>query len=771
MLEETAQQRTALNWDVALQIERAAAEFEAAWRQGRPHEIAEVLQQNSAIPARELFCALAETELELRRLDGEMPDAVKWSERFPQWNREIEAIVRSIESESSTEARISPILQAGAEFGRYRILKEIGRGAMGIVFQAEVIVSDTAPRLASEVAEAPNKLSSERSQTFDLRSTSMNASRGATSPTKLRLGDVVAIKMIRLPQSLSETEQRAIVRRFYNEASATAALDHPHVIPIRDVGSVDGIPYFTMPFVAGGTLKDLKHEAPLDPIRAVRIVAAAARALHHAHRSGLFHRDIKPSNILIDSDDRVFVTDFGVSLHRHELGQGPGFAGTPLYMSPEQAAGQSDLIDGRSDVFSLGIVLYELLTGTHPHESPHANSADIQDRICHLPVPPLRQRCDVPRLLEVICLKALHRQPEDRYSTAQDFAEDLQNFIAATSSPRDVTWTRRVSFIIAAVLLVTVGSFALFSGYFSPTSQTELVSSKKSPDLSVTKAAMDSDRAAAEWVLTLKKVDAASVQIRLPKSGEEPVITEREKLPDEPFRVVGIQVWGTLALGDDEIEELIVPLSSLRSLDISFCPSVTERAVTLIKQKTKLTRLELSATGIGSAACLELFTALPHLASLTVWSNQFTQELADHIRATPKITHVGIHDCNDTQLRQLLAATHLERLNIYSTRPIKPETWRELPDRLTNLHSLRFDSANVTSADLKEIARCPKLHHLYALAKSISDLDLPIFESCQTLTELYLTNTSVTETGVRSLHQHLPRCRIVWDGGVIEPNP
>lgn len=145
MLEEPDPLRTALNWDVAIQIERAVAKFEVAWRKGSLTEIEWVLRQNTTVPARELFCALLETELELRRLNGETPDPARWTERFPQWSLETERILaQSLPGETHAENRTNPLPRIGAEFGRYRILREVGRGAMGIVFQAEVLVGDVA---------------------------------------------------------------------------------------------------------------------------------------------------------------------------------------------------------------------------------------------------------------------------------------------------------------------------------------------------------------------------------------------------------------------------------------------------------------------------------------------------------------------------------------------------------------------------------------------------------------------------------------------------
>ncbi|MGA2257451.1 MAG: serine/threonine-protein kinase, partial [Thermoguttaceae bacterium] len=220
------------------------------------------------------------------------------------------------------------------------------------------------------------------------------------------------------------------IELYLEEARVVANLDHANIVPVYDVGRTeDGLCYVVSKFIEGSNLARRAGEKPLSHLESAGLVMAIAEALHHAHLHAVVHRDVKPANILIDATGKPYLADFGLALKEEDFGGGSGRAGTPAYMSPEQARGEGHLVDGRADVFSLGVVLYELLTATRPFWA--ASRKETIERIRSLEVRPPRQLDDsIPKELERTCLKALSKRARDRYTTALDMAEDLRHFLA-----------------------------------------------------------------------------------------------------------------------------------------------------------------------------------------------------------------------------------------------------------------------------------------------------------------------------------------------------
>src|SRR5262245_25741705 len=280
----------------------------------------------------------------------------------------------------------------------------------------------------------------------------------------LRLNRTVALKML-LAGAYAGPEER---ERFLREAEAVAGLRHANLVQVYDVGDHDGRPYFTMEYVEGGSLAQKLLGAPQPAHQAAALLATLAEAVQVAHRGGIVHRDLKPANILLTADGTPKIADFGLARHLDSgsaLTRTGDRVGTPSYMAPEQAMGKASMIGPAVDIYSLGTLLYELLTGRPPFRGETPTETELQV-IYQEPVPPSRLNARVPRDLETICLKCLQKAPERRYTTATALAEDLRRFqrgepIAARPAgllERTGKWVRRhptPSAVLAASLIIT----------------------------------------------------------------------------------------------------------------------------------------------------------------------------------------------------------------------------------------------------------------------------------------------------------------------------
>jgi serine/threonine-protein kinase len=236
----------------------------------------------------------------------------------------------------------------------------------------------------------------------------------------------VALKMI-LGGSYAGPQER---QRFLAEAKAAAAIQHPNIVQVYDLGVHDGLPYIALEYCPGGTLRQRLAGTPLPPREAASLVARLARAMQAAHAAGIIHRDLKPANVLLDASGQPKISDFGLARRLQDddkLTMSGAVMGTPAYMAPEQAEGRKD-ITFATDVHALGAILYECLTGRPPFRAD-SMMALLQEVLHKDPTPPRRLNASVPRDLETICLKCLEKVPGQRYPTAGGLADDLDRWL------------------------------------------------------------------------------------------------------------------------------------------------------------------------------------------------------------------------------------------------------------------------------------------------------------------------------------------------------
>jgi WD40 repeat protein/tRNA A-37 threonylcarbamoyl transferase component Bud32 len=457
-------------------LDQLCAQFAQDWYAGRRPQIERYLAEIDAAERAGLLPILLVVELNYRNQYGERPTPEEYHCRFPDQVGVINTVFQQIlhsqaqtawlaaaEREAGARAE-SPVaaccqpatgpfqprteisggspqqscpgvapLAVGQVLGDYELLARIGRGGMGVVYKAR----------------------------------------------QCSLDKIVALKVIRRDRldNLSDDRRRDWLQRFHTEAQAAAGIDHEHVVTVYHVGEAAGQHFYAMRYVAGRSLADILQDGPVANRRAAAYLETAARAVHAAHTCGVVHRDLNPSNLLIDANDRPFVTDFGLAKIAESscnVTRAGDWLGTPSYMSPEQAQ-DATRVDAASDIYSLGATLYDLLTGRPPFQA--ATPMETLRQVIDVDPAPLRDlNPAIDRDLEVIALKCLQKEPERRYATAAAFADDLRRYLnhepihARPLGPvaRLGRWCRRnralavaIGVAVAALLAATILSILL----------------------------------------------------------------------------------------------------------------------------------------------------------------------------------------------------------------------------------------------------------------------------------------------------------------------
>ncbi len=414
---ESQEEPSSISLSKIQSIDRICDQFEAAWKAaGRTGTRPKIDAFLAGVPRAEwpeLLRELLILDLDYRRQRGETPTLEEYRTEHPDLGLERFAAVfaeppqpAASKPDDATFERTPSGGQASNGqlprihyLGDYELLAEIARGGMGVVYKAR----------------------------------------------QISLNRIVAVKMILAGQLATQADHD----RFHAEAQAAALLDHPNIVPIFEVGEHEGQHYFSMGYVDGPSLSARLAEGPLAPKEAAELAATLAEAVEYAHRQGVIHRDIKPSNILIDSQGRPRVTDFGLAKRvgapggnplvgagrRSELTETGQILGSPSYMPPEQAGGQIRAVGPASDVYALGAVLYALLTGRPPFQA--ATSLETLKQVIEREPVSLRQlNAAVPRDLETIVLKCLEKAAPRRYASATCFGRGPAAVPGRASDPR-----------------------------------------------------------------------------------------------------------------------------------------------------------------------------------------------------------------------------------------------------------------------------------------------------------------------------------------------
>ena len=606
--------------------------------------------------------------------------------------------------------------------GQYRVLSVLGTGGMGVVFRAED------PALRRQIA----------------------------------------LKVM-LPQYASHPAAKA---RFLREARSQAAVEHNHIIAIYQVAEERDIAYITMPFLKGQTLADALKANPNVPVgEAVRIAREMAEGLAAAHEKGLIHRDIKPANIWLEGKNRqVKVLDFGLARAEADadetepVTQQGAIIGTPAYMSPEQAAGEP--LDVRTDLFSLGVVLYQMLTGRQPFTGKNT-PAILVSVTTHNPPRPAELNPKVPTDLDALTMRLLAKAPVDRPASAEAVVDALREVES------EMNVTGRFPVVSAfATAADPWGSVAVTEPDSEPAAEAaELaeaspVCPKRRRWVLVASllAFVVAGVAAADIIIKVKNKDGSETEIKVPdgstvtvtKDGKEvakigPKVNPDPEVPADPDRKAAayvLSVGGSVGLGDGSaVKEL--PKGPFRLTLVNFNESklVNDEGLVAFKGCKHLTWLNLNRTQIGNEG-LAYFKGCTSLTDLALSNTRVTDTGLAHFKDCKNLTSlsVGETQVSDVGLAYFKDCQNWRSIGLYATN-VTDAGLANFKD-CQNLTNLDLSKTQVSEAGLVHFKDCKNLKLLYLHGLPITDKGLSNFKDCKQLLKLTLDNTQVTDVGL-----------------------
>ncbi len=699
----------------AAEIDAACDRFEAAWKAGRSPRLEDYLANASASQQGEVLLALLGIELELLARQRISPHPQTYLDRFPNFASAIHEAFNhatlikgtsdtSLSQDSSlidkpgssTAASASSLPRA---IGRFEILARLGEGAFGTVYRAR-----------------DSKLDRE-----------------------------VAIKVPR-PEALDDGYD---LNRFLREAQAAATIHHPNICPVHEIGEADGLPYIVMTFVDGPSLADHLHQhaKPLAEVEAIALIRQLASALEAAHAQGVIHRDLKPANILLKTrritdntkhQVEPLVTDFGLARRERPDAalqtQAGAIIGTPAYMSPEQARGDVTAVGPRSDIYALGVILYEMLTGRRPFTG---STGEVLGSILHVaPVPPSKHRPGLDPRLESVCLKAMAKDPGQRYQSMTAFAEALQEL---GHEPRK-HWPTWPWFVAASLFLIPL------------------------------------IWAAWQWLPTSPPPITALVSQPPPPEPAPPVDVP---LASDPLARLTEQEQGLLDLIDAERDKVLAPplrpnakltrAARLQADDMARWQSLTHE----LEGKSlpdRLAAVNYDFKNIGENVAMNLPRLQDVLASWMDSPNHRENILSPNyleagvgmaIGRDGRTYYAVIFGTSKAPLPpnpDWVAANHFQQLGgLVSV--------TQLNRRPMKLHEVVFDNdiaaGRVTDADLLHLRGLSQLTKLSLLGcAQVTDAGLEHLHGLSSLRSLNLERTNVTAEGVAKLTKALPNCEV-----------